>query len=269
MAEETGEPPVTEQIRISVFTPLIYVAILLGVFIVFSIRYRRNRLNKLVSIEPIFPDNQPAKIYESLKQSAADPNVAKENKPHDKVLKAALLRRGAEAIRRSMKLKENEPIFNKLYEDGLIGDDVYKQFQIQAKLQEIELKEIVQECETYKKGWVQTFFPTVQEICFNEALRRRLSAIDSRSEEYAKLWEYLVDQSEQPVIKPAPKRVTKEVVKEEKKEEAKEEVKEEKKETEEEAEDDEEGEAEEEESTQEKGSAKKSKKKKGGKGKKK
>ena len=66
-------------------------------------------------------------------------------------MKAALLRRAVEAIRRSMKLKENEPVFNKLYQNGLIGDDIFKQYQIQIKFQELELKDIVTECETYKK----------------------------------------------------------------------------------------------------------------------
>ena len=74
-------------------------------------------------------------------------------------MKAALLRRAAEAIRRSMKLKENEVAFTKLYQNGLIGDDIFKQYEFQIKFQELELKEIVAECESYKKGWVQTFFP--------------------------------------------------------------------------------------------------------------
>jgi len=287
MAEESGSEKIAEeQIKISIYTPLIYVAIILGIFITFSIIYRRNRLKKLANIEPIFPENQTAKLYESLKQVASDPNVPKDQKPHDKVLKAALLRRAAEAIRRSMKLKENEPTFNKLYEDGLIGDDIYKQFEVQAKFQELELKEIVAECETFKKGWVQTFFPVAQEICFNEALRRRLNSMDERSKEFAQLWEYYVDQTEKNVpaektakkIKPAKteeKVEAKVEPKVEPKVEVKAETKEVVKEEAEEEEDDEEGETddvEDEDKDNESSNANnttKSKKKKGGKGKKK
>lgn len=190
------EQETQEQIKISIFTPLIYVGVMLTCFIAFSVIYRRKKLNKLTKVEPIFPDNHPLNLYLFLKQQYDNPNATAETKPHSKVMKAALLRRGVEAIRRSLKLKENEPIFNKLYQEGLIGDDIFQNFQIQAKFQEIELKEIVQECETYKKGWVQQFFPVAQEICFNEALRRRLSAMDERSKDLSDLWQYYVEKSE-------------------------------------------------------------------------
>ncbi|KAK6199529.1 Sec62/63 complex, subunit Sec66 [Scheffersomyces amazonensis] len=185
-AFEDSIPP----IRISVWTPLIYTAILLSLFITFSVVYRRNRINKLSKIESIFGENHPKKLYEFLK----DP----ENKPHEKVLKAALLRRCVEAVRRTMKLKEHQPIYVKLYQDGLIGDDIYKQFEIELKLQELEFKEIVMECETYKKGWSTTFIPLTQEICFNEALRRRVYSMDDRSESLSELWDYFGDKVEPP-----------------------------------------------------------------------
>lgn len=185
-----------EQIKISIYTPLIYVGVLLTCFIAFSIIYRRKNLNRLTKVEPIFSDNHTLNLYLFLKQQYSNPDASAETKPHTKVMKAALLKRGVEAIRRSLKLKENEPIFNKLYQEGLIGDDVFKNFQIQAKFQEIELKEIVQECEVYKKGWVQQFFPVAQEICFNEALRRRLYSMDERSKSLSDLWQYYVEKSE-------------------------------------------------------------------------
>lgn len=203
MDEEAAEPT---QVKISIFTPLIYVAVLLSSFIAFSIIYRRRRVNKLATVEPIFADNNPALLYAFLKGKYTDPEATKETKPHEKVMKAALLRRAVEAIRRSLKLKENEPIFNKLYQDGLIGEEIHTQFEIEAKMQEMEFQAIVQEVESYKKGWVSTFFPLAQEICFNEALRRRLNAMDDRSKSLSTLWEYYVDVSEgataeQPVAK--------------------------------------------------------------------
>lgn len=186
-----------EQIKISIYTPIIYVGVMLTCFIAFSIIYRRKKLNRLTKIEPIFSENHTLNLYQFLKHQYNNPEATAETKPHLKVMKAALLRRGVEAIRRSLKLKENEPIFNKLYQEGLIGDDVFKNFEFQAKFQEMELKEIVQECETYKKGWVQQFFPVAQEICFNEALRRRLNAMDDRSKSLSNLWEYYVEKSEE------------------------------------------------------------------------
>lgn len=193
MAEETSPP---EQIKVSIVTPLIYLGIMISAFLIFSVVYRRRRVQKLTKVEPIFGDNLPATLYGFLKQQYVDPNLSKENKPHEKVMKAALLRRAVEAIRRSLKLKENEAIFNKLYQDGLIGDEVFQQYAIQTKLQELELKEIVEETNVYKKNWAQTFFPVAQEICFNEALRRRLYAMDERSKSLGILWEIYVNKSE-------------------------------------------------------------------------
>ncbi|CAI5759400.1 unnamed protein product [Candida verbasci] len=178
-----------ENIPISIITPLIYVGVTLSLFILFSIIYRRKRVENLSHMQPIFKTNYNSEIYNELKAKNDDPSIKKENKVHEKVLKAALLRKAVESIRRSMKLKEFESSFNKLYQLGLIGDDFYKQYEIQIKYQELEIKEIVQEVESYKKGWVQTFFPLAQEICFNEALRRRLKATDERSEVLTELWD--------------------------------------------------------------------------------
>ncbi|KAL7664271.1 Translocation protein SEC66 [[Candida] zeylanoides] len=183
-------------IKVSVLTPLIYVGAVMTCFVVFVVIHRRRKLAKLAHMEPIFAENYPLSLYLFLKQQYTDPNVAKESKPHERVMKAALLRRGVEAIRRSLKLKEVEPSYNRLYQEGLIGDETFKNFQFQAKFQELEIKEIVQECESYKKGWVQQFFPVAQEICFNEALRRRLSAMDERSKTLCEQWQLLAAQSE-------------------------------------------------------------------------
>lgn len=204
MDEEATE---STQVKISIFTPLIYVAVLLSSFIAFSIIYRRRRVNKLAKVEPIFADNNPALLYAFLKEKYTDPEATKETKPHEKVMKAALLRRAVEAIRRSLKLKENEPIFTKLYQEGLIGEEVHTQFEIEAKMQEMEFQAIVQEVESFKKGWVSTFFPLAQEICFNEALRRRLNAMDDRSKSLATLWEYYVEVSETALNEKQPKKV--------------------------------------------------------------
>lgn len=192
MAEETAETV----IRISVFTPLIYVAVMVTAFVIFSVLYRRHRLQKLIEVEPIFGHNYTLEIYENLKDKYNNKELPKEDRPPEKAVKAALLRRAVEAIRRSLKLKENEPVFNKLYQDGLIGDDVYKQFEFQNKVQQLELKEIVEECQLFNKDWPATFFPVAQEICYNEALRRRLHAMDDRSEKLAELWNYYVEKSE-------------------------------------------------------------------------
>ena len=205
MAEEQKEAPTMEDIpKISVFTPIIYVSILLGVFVVFLVVYRKKRLRKLQAFEPLFGPNRPAELYDFMKMQAINPGVPKEQKPHEKVLKAALLRRGVEAVRRLMKLKEFEPTFTRLYQEGLIGDDIHQQYGIQVKFQELELQDIVKDVEGFKKGWAQTFFPTAQEICFNEALRRRLYAMDDRKQQLSELWHYHVSELEKKLSQQSP-----------------------------------------------------------------
>ena len=205
MAEEQKEAPTMEDIpKISVFTPIIYVSLLLGVFVVFLVVYRKKRLRKLQAFEPLFGPNRPAELYDFMKMQAINPGVPKEQKPHEKVLKAALLRRGVEAVRRLMKLKEFEPTFTRLYQEGLIGDDIHQQYGIQVKFQELELQDIVKDVEGFKKGWAQTFFPTAQEICFNEALRRRLYAMDDRKQQLSELWHYHVSELEKKLSQQSP-----------------------------------------------------------------
>lgn len=200
MAEET------QVLRISIYTPLIYVAVVTTAFVAFSIFYRRRRLAKMLNVEPIFGRNYSLELYTSVKDRYFDKLLPKEGRPPEKVVKAALLRRGVEAIRRSLKLKENEPVFNKLYQDGLIGDDVFRQFELQNKVQQLELQEIVEECQKFSKEWPAMFFPVAQEICYNEALRRRLHAMDDRSESLLELWNYYVEKLEK-LEKPEAKEV--------------------------------------------------------------
>ncbi|CAH6718560.1 translocation protein Sec66p [[Candida] jaroonii] len=184
------EEDIPKTANISVFTPIIYLIILLSCFIAFSIIYRRRTVRNLQKIDPIFEENYPLIMYSILKDQYNDPNLSKEQKPHEKVMKAALLRRGVEAIRRSLKLKESESVYKSLYENGLIGDDIFKQYNIQVKFQELEIQEIARDCELYKKGWTANFFKVAQEVCFNEALRRRILIIEDRAKDLSDTWEY-------------------------------------------------------------------------------
>ncbi|KAF8005337.1 hypothetical protein HF325_000794 [Metschnikowia pulcherrima] len=188
MAEEEK---VEQVLRISVYTPLVYVGVMVTAFAIFSVLYRRHRLRKLIGVEPLFCP-QPRvgfdKYYDKL--------APKDERPPEKAVKAALLRRAVEAIRRSLKLKENEVVFNRLYQEGLIGDDVFQQFVLQNKVQQAELSDIVQESRQFSAQWPEAFFPVAQEICFNEALRRRLNAMDDRSESLLAMWNYYVDKAD-------------------------------------------------------------------------
>lgn len=192
-----AEQEKVEQIlRVSVYTPLIYVAVMITAFATFSVLYRRRRLQKLIGVAPLFSHNHSLDLYVMLKEKYYNKLLPKDDRPPEKAVKAALLRRAVEAIRRTLKLKENEGVFNKMYQDGLIGDDLFQQFVLQNKIEQLELKEIVEECQQFSKEWPALFFPVAQEICYNEALRRRLNSLDDRSESLSQMWNYYVDLSE-------------------------------------------------------------------------
>lgn len=193
-------PPVN--ISISMKTPLLYLGILIITLVVFSIYHRRTKiksLQKLTSsalfhpqyelttttveeeskIESITPttDSTPAILYNDLKQLGA----------HEKMLKCALIERAAESLRRIIKLKETEPSIMLLYTRGLIGDESFKRFKMQSKLQDAEMMEIAKEAESFKQGWSRLIFANAQDVMMNQALRRRVNAVDDRKDVSTKL----------------------------------------------------------------------------------
>lgn len=175
---------------ISIKTPLIYLGVLIFTLIIFSIYYRRNKIKSLEKLtsESLF---DPAfKIDENISNISNIPTIDSisaiifndltELKVHEKLLITSLIQRTAESIRRIVKLKEIEPSIMMLYSRGLIGDDSFKRFQLQSKLQDAEMKEIAQQAENYKQGLSRLIFPNAQEVMMNQAFRRRISAVDSR-----------------------------------------------------------------------------------------
>lgn len=169
------------KVRISVYTPVIYMSVLLLLLVIFSIVYRRRKLNELRSMPSLFRENRAKEMYLQLKNQK-DPKV------NEKLLKTALIRRGAEAIKRMLKLKECEVYINLLYLKGLVGDEDHERLKIEKKVEEVELRELAMEAETYKKGWSQSFFAVCQEAALNEALRRRLNSEDDRIDELKNEW---------------------------------------------------------------------------------
>lgn len=166
--------------KISVYTPLIYVTIMIGALVVFSIKYRQKKLKELTSRKPFFDRNIAKEMYFEL--------VNADEKPNEQVLKAALIRRGAECIKRTLKLKEFTPFMNVLYHKGSISDDLWERFQTAQKVEEIEIQELVQETEKYRKGWVSKFLPLLQEVCLNEALAKKYNGLKDKKVDLLHEW---------------------------------------------------------------------------------
>lgn len=117
-------------------------------------------------------DSTPALLYNDLKLLQS----------HDKMLKCSLVERAAESMRRIIKLKETEASVLLLYTRGLIGDESFKRFKLQAKLQDAEMMEVAKEAESYKQGWSRIIFANAQEVMMNQALRRRVAAVNTRKD---------------------------------------------------------------------------------------
>jgi len=176
--EAAKESAQTLKSQVSVYTPFVYLFIVIISLYIFSSRYRKKALLEKSTWPSIFEDDEARELYYEIKALKQDP----ENKIHDKVLQAALLNRGAEALRRTFKLKESEPQLEILYKMGAMGDEYHERCERETKLTDLEFKECIQEAEMIQQGFAQNFVALSREICFNEALRRRYSSIEIRKQ---------------------------------------------------------------------------------------
>lgn len=184
-----AEENATKIVPTSFSTPFIYGAILLISLFFFSRYYKQSQIRKLQQLKSIFDENTAKDLYYEIK----DMQELNEVKIHEKVIKAALLNRGAEAIRRSFKMKELAPLVETIYKNGSVGEEYWKRFQTEVKLIEVEFKECIQEAELLQPGWAQLFVGLCQEICFNQALRRRYASILARRDTCTKEWDLQLD----------------------------------------------------------------------------
>jgi translocation protein SEC66 len=101
---------------------------------------------KAASLEPWFPAHLQRDIYFSLLH--IDPSQSKEKKTPaipESVLKAALLRRATEDIRRVLALRSQKQALSMLLQRGSVGDDLWQRFLRAEKEMEEEVKDVVSE----------------------------------------------------------------------------------------------------------------------------
>ncbi|KAK9453974.1 Sec62/63 complex, subunit Sec66 [Dipodascopsis uninucleata] len=168
--------------KISVYAPIAYLVLLLSSLALFSTIYRRRKVQRLVGLKPWFPAHDARNIYLSLKEKTS-PKVP------EKMLRAALLRRATEDIKRIMVLQESKPALVELHQRSAVGDELWTRFLATEKLMDAEVMECVQEANILKPGWAQTLFATAAEIVHNERLRQRLAQITEQKEKEKERWE--------------------------------------------------------------------------------
>ncbi|OLL23422.1 Translocation protein sec66 [Neolecta irregularis DAH-3] len=152
----------------SVFVPIIYVIVLISTLAVFSHFYRR-RKDASQLYEPWFPTHRSRDLYLSL--------LHQEPSPPSKLLKAALLRRAVEDVRRLQKLREGKQALQTLLQSGSIGDHLWTEFQIAEKQFQAELMDVVAEANAMSENWGQTIFGTASEILQHDRIKESLNKI--------------------------------------------------------------------------------------------
>jgi translocation protein SEC66 len=104
---------------------------------------------KALSLEPWFPSHLQRDIYFSLLHieppSSSGGKEKKAPAVPETVLKAALLRRAGEDIKRVMAIRDQKQALSLLLQRGSVGDDLWQRFQRAEKEMEDEVRDVVQE----------------------------------------------------------------------------------------------------------------------------
>lgn len=112
--------------------------------------------DKAASLEPWFPAHLQRDIYNSLLhlEPAAAQKEKKAPSVPESVLKAALLRRATEDIRRVLALRSQKQALAMLLQRGSVGDDLWQRFMRAEKEMEEEVKDVVAEVRPVDPLWI-------------------------------------------------------------------------------------------------------------------
>ncbi|KAL3465385.1 Pre protein translocase subunit Sec66-domain-containing protein [Aspergillus heterothallicus] len=178
---------------ITLAVPFAYLSVLIGSLATFSSLYRKRKARKATSLEPWFPPHLQRDIYFSLLHIDPAPSKEKssekEKKVPESVLKAALLRRATEDIKRVMALRSQKQALAMLLQRGSVGDDLWQRFLRAEKEMEEEVRDVVSEANAYVPGWGQTIFQSANEMVNNALIRERIEKHQKKAEEEKEWWE--------------------------------------------------------------------------------
>jgi translocation protein SEC66 len=207
---------------LSLAVPLAYLGVLIGSLATFSSLYRKRKartyhvpsiyiypytpeitlpllhesniilhnLEKAASLEAWFPAHLQRDIYFSLMH--LDPSSQSEKKTPavpESVLKASLLRRATEDIRRVMTLRSQKNALSALLQRGSVGDDLWQRFLRAEKEMEDEVRDVVAEANAYVPGWGQVIFQSANEMLNNDLYRERVREHQEKVAEERAWWD--------------------------------------------------------------------------------
>ena len=195
---------------VSVFVPILYLAVLIGSLGTFSYFYRRRKLtaDSKPQLDDWFPPNHARDIYFSLMSKpefadAQNPPVATSSEEAQayaaarttwsktQLLKAALLMRAYEDIKRLNELNARKQALHNLVQAGRASDELWRRMLTAEEELKQELMDVVNEAGALQEGWGQIIFATANEMQLNNDIRDRLEGLVSVAQQTRK--EYMAD----------------------------------------------------------------------------
>ncbi|KAI2468030.1 Sec62/63 complex, subunit Sec66 [Annulohypoxylon bovei var. microspora] len=174
---------------LSLALPFAYITVLGGSLYTFSTIYRKRKASQSANLEPWFQPHLQRNIYLTLLHMEPEAGQEKAPKVPDSVIRAALLRRAVEDIRRIIQIRTSKQALNTLLQRGSVGEDLNQRFTRAEKEIEEELRDVMTEANALAPGWGQTIFQSANEITANTMLRTKLDEIEERAGADKEWWE--------------------------------------------------------------------------------
>ncbi|KAL8737808.1 MAG: hypothetical protein Q9181_001342 [Wetmoreana brouardii] len=174
---------------VSLTIPTAYLSVLVGSLATFSSLYRKRKAAQSAALEPWFGPHLQRDIYLSLLHLEPEPGKDKSPTIPDGVLKAALLQRATEDIKRILEVRNSKQALSNLLQRGSVGDDLWQRFLRAEKEIEAELRDVVQEANALQADWGQTIFQSANEMHQNAILREKLNAIQAQGKADREWWD--------------------------------------------------------------------------------
>ncbi|KAK7419007.1 Translocation protein S66 [Neonectria magnoliae] len=169
--------------------PCAYVVVLATALMTFSTIYRKRKAAESANLAPWFGPHLQRNVYLSLLHLQPEDGAEKTPRIPDSVLRAALLRRAVEDIRRLIQIKNAKQACSSLLQRGSVGDDLWQRFQRAEKEMEAELRDVVTEANALAPNWGQSIFQSAHEMSANAALRTQIEDHLAQAESEKKWWE--------------------------------------------------------------------------------
>ncbi|KAJ4272233.1 Translocation protein S66 [Fusarium torreyae] len=169
--------------------PFAYVLVLGSALMTFSTIYRKRQAAESANLAPWFGPHLQRNVYLSLLHLTPEDGSEKGPKIPDSVLRAALMRRAVEDIRRLIQIKSAKQACGSLLQRGSVGDDLWQRFQRAEKEMEEELRDVVTEANALAPNWGQSIFQSAHEMTANAAMRNSVEEILVQAESEKEWWE--------------------------------------------------------------------------------